>query len=171
MPIVGCWDASQTVLFCLPANYLPLIGNRCSEKSKKYLIQTGLRLVCAIIVHPPNLLFMPITLWLSIALLKYDRCKGEICCAAIFLASSFPGLYSVLRSFSLRKPILVAILDSVQLNVVVLQPLWDFCRAILGLFTGESIYTSMSHTELGIAGLCADDSLFMIWGIFHYILT
>jgi hypothetical protein len=167
------WDASQTVLFCLPAIYLPLIGNRQSEKSKKYLILTGLSLVCAIIVHPTNLFMIPVTLWLSWPLLKYDWGKGEIWCAAVFLGVIIPVVLLSFKVFQFTQGNPgFRFLDSTSWNIVVLQPLWGFCRAMLGLFTGESIYTSMSHTELGIARfVLLTMSLFMIWGIFHYILT
>ncbi len=89
------WDASQSLLVCLPAIYWPLraIGDR--ERRMRWSLLGLMSLVLAIIVHPTNLFIAPMTIvalsaawWSDLANFRRIASDHRILIGALFTAGA-----------------------------------------------------------------------------------
>lgn len=67
------WDTSQTLLFTLPAVYLPLLAAQEAKLRQRWIVAAGLALAASLIVHPTNIFTMP----LLVIPLAW-ACRGEL---------------------------------------------------------------------------------------------
>lgn len=55
------WDACQSILFCLPLLYLPLIHQSAAWSAARATAYYGLALTAALLVHPTNIFLVPLS--------------------------------------------------------------------------------------------------------------